>query len=462
MIELQLHSDAELLAAIATLPIETALPPSFLDTVALTAESAEKTIEALRLNVYAYERPKFEGLIPDEYRGVASAELLEGILRQYFTQVDLAAELGLKNRARRSGMEADVFLWQNASQASGDPVLWKRRVHTYLRAYVDNTLARAEADTKEYAKRQFGFINERLHAEGIENLPLAQLDGVMAAECSRLRSTYYKALGTPQDNLEQLYALCFKACAQIRGWDQLSDEPLVEVLEQEQVPLQLFEEYTGKKIKLSKKEPETVQEVIKKVKEKAERHSRRGISSFAGQLILMPRTSPYTQEVYSLQAACAQEPNSPHQTFTRADGTIVYRPFTFRENLLARVTNFDTLHDASGAERSLADRLRFFNRGLDSCTGVAYEAGTDRMKIISECAPLIAIAPDFSNSFLAVPYASLGGYELDRSQHAHSTWSEKDKVLADPYWLAAVEEDEVLLKEYAEIVFSLLLKKCYP
>src|SRR3989344_1996022 len=459
MIELQLHSDAEVLEEIAALPIENN-PQSFLDTVALTAKSAEKIIEALRLNVYAYERPKLEGLIPDEYRGVASAELLDGILREYFTKVDLAAKLGLKNRAKPSGMEADDFLWQNASQASGDPVLWKRRVHTYLRAYVDNTLARAEADTKEYAKRQFGFINERLHAEGIENLPLAQLDGVMAAECSRLRSTYYKALGTPQDNLEQLYALCFKACAQIRGWDQLSDEPLVEVLEQEQVPLQLFEEYTGKKIKLSKKnKPETVQEVIADVQKKAERHFQSGSGSFAGGLILMPQTSTYPQGVYSLQATCKNEPNSPHRTFTRADGIIVYRPFTFHENLLACVTDFDTLHDASGAKRSLADRLRFFNRTLDSCTGVAYEAGTDRMKIISPCAPLIAIAPDFSDGFLAVPYASLDGYELDRSQHAHSTQLEKDKVLADPYWLAAVEEDEVLLKKYTDIVFSLLLEK---
>ena len=459
MIELQLHSDAELLAAIATLPIETALPPSFLDTVALTAESAEKIIEALRLNVYAYERPKFEGLIPDEYRGVASAELLEGILRQYFTQVDLAAELGLKNRAKPSGMEADDFLWQNASQASGDPVLWKRLVHTYLHAYVDNTLARAEADIKEYAKRRFGSINERLHAEGIENLPLAQLDGVMAAECSRLRSTYYKVLGTPQDDLELLYKLSFQECVKARGWDQLSDEPLIEVLEQEQVPLQLFEEYTGKKIKLSKKEPETVQEVIKKVKEKAERHSRSGSGSFGGELILMPKTSSYAQGVHSLQATCKNEPNSPHRTFTRADGIIVYRPFTFRENLLARVTDFGTHHDASGAKRSLADRLRFFDHFLDSCTGAAYEAGTDMMKIISPCEPLIAIAPDFSDGFLAVSYASLDGYELDRSRHPHGSSLEKSQVIDDPYWLAAVEEDEDLLKEYADIVFSLLLKK---
>ena len=54
MTELQLRSDTELFEEIASLPIESSPLPSFLDTVALTTESAERVIEALRLNVYAY------------------------------------------------------------------------------------------------------------------------------------------------------------------------------------------------------------------------------------------------------------------------------------------------------------------------------------------------------------------------------------------------------------------------
>ncbi|MBI1968914.1 hypothetical protein HYS49_03310 [Candidatus Woesearchaeota archaeon] len=206
----------------------------------------------------------------------------------------------------------------------------------------------------------------------------------------------------------------------------------------------------------------SVAAVIVDVKKKAGRHSRGGSSflcSIDGQIILMPRTSTYANGVQALRNACAREPNSPHPTFTRADGTEIYRPLTFKEDLRARVDDFNTFHDASGAERSIDDRLRLFDCWLDSCTGTAYEAGTDRMKIIPVCEPLITIAPDFTGSFLNVLYASLEGPEIDRSKHPHSQWLEKSKLIDDPYWLAAVEEDKPLLREYADIVYAQLLEK---
>lgn len=81
------------------------------------------------------------------------------------------------------------------------------------------------------------------------------------------------------------------------------------------------------------------------------------------------------------------------------------------------------------------------------------------MKIIPACEPLITIAPDFTDSFLNVPYASLEGPEIDRSKHLHSTLLEKSQVIDDPYWLATIEEDQPLLKEYADIVYAQLLEK---
>ena len=438
-------------------------PVLFLDYVQRFAEAAEAAIRSLRL-IRHYEVPRLEELIaPGVLQEGISVDSFRNVLCEYFSTVNIAGQLPISERRKKS---ADP-LTRNASEWDGDVALWQQRVYTAERQHIDALVEQLEKEAQAWQKpveecsvRMHRLIREMYNpaAQGLLGVPF---NGLLAGAFKTFQKKLYAEAGLRhQDNPEQLYALCFKACAQIRGWDKLSDEPLVEVLEQEQVPLQLFEEYTGKKIKLSKKnKPETVQEVIADVQKKAERHFQSGSGSFAGELILMPQTSTYPQGVYSLQATCKNEPNSPHRTFTRADGIIVYRPFTFHENLLACVTDFDTLHDASGAKRSLADRLRFFNRTLDSCTGVAYEAGTDRMKIISPCAPLIAIAPDFSDGFLAVPYASLDGYELDRSQHAHSTQLEKDKVLADPYWLAAVEEDEVLLKKYTDIVFSLLLEK---
>ncbi|MDP3640454.1 MAG: hypothetical protein Q8R53_04630 [Nanoarchaeota archaeon] len=276
-----------------------------------------------------------------------------------------------------------------------------------------------------------------------------------------IRSKLYEVL-PHHDDPQQLFAISFKEGAKYRGWDKLTDEQLVEALEGEQVSALLYGELTGREIILPKKELETVAEVVAKVKKKAKRYSHGGSSdlrSIDGQIILMPERSTYALGAQALRAVCKKKPNSPHPVFTRADGTIVYRPLTFRENLLARVTDFNTLHDASGAERSLADRLRLFDRWLDSCTGAAYEAGTDMMKIIPICEPLITIPKNFSGNFLNVRYASLEGPEIDRSTHPHSNWLEKSQFIDDPYWLAAAEDDKLLLREYADIVYAQLLEK---
>ena len=181
--------------------------------------------------------------------------------------------------------------------------------------------------------------------------------------------------------------------------------------------------------------------------------------SIEGIYTLMGTTNTYALGVGALREACKKESNSPHPTFIRGDGTILYRPLTFRENILARVTDFNKKLDPSGAERSLDDRLRLFGRWLDSCTGVAYQAGTSSMKVIPTCRNLIEIESSFKEHYVAVDYASIDGMEIDRSKEKYNQPLTQEEVIVHPAWLAAVDGDKELLKEYAGIVFAQLKEK---
>ncbi len=181
--------------------------------------------------------------------------------------------------------------------------------------------------------------------------------------------------------------------------------------------------------------------------------------SHQGQYVLMDVTNTYALGVQALREACKKEPLSPHPKLLREDGGVMYRPLTFRENLYARVTDFNQEHDGVGNKRTLDDRLRFFNRRLDPCTGIAYKAGENRMKIVPVCENLIEIASLFNESFLPINYDSLGGEELDRSVGKYNVLLTRNEVIDHPAWLAAVEHDKTLLKEYADIVFAQLQEK---
>ena len=180
-----------------------------------------------------------------------------------------------------------------------------------------------------------------------------------------------------------------------------------------------------------------------------------------GQYQLMDVTSTYALGVEALREACrASESHDIHiHEFVGDKKASIYRPLTFKENILARVTDFNKKLDESGAERSLDDRLRLFGRWLDSCTGIAYQAGTSNMKIVPICQNLIEIDSSFKEHYVAVDYASIDGMEIDRSKGKYNLLLTQEEVIVHPAWLAAVEEDKELLKDYADIVFTQLKEK---
>lgn len=185
-------------------------------------------------------------------------------------------------------------------------------------------------------------------------------------------------------------------------------------------------------------------------------------SSLEGNYILMDTTSTYALGAEALRVACRDSNPHPIHTYDLIsdDKEIqIYRPLTFHENLRARVEDFNREYDESGAQRTLDDRLRLLARWLDSCTGVAYRRKTSKMKIIPVSQDLIEIDANFRDHYLAVDYTSLDGEELDRSKGKYNELLTETEVIEHPAWLAAVNGDKALLKEYAGIVFAQLKER---
>jgi len=183
-------------------------------------------------------------------------------------------------------------------------------------------------------------------------------------------------------------------------------------------------------------------------------------TEIAGNYILMPKTSTYAQGVQALRSSYEKGECPAQPLFVKPDGSNVVRPLTFRENLRARIEDYNRLENSDGSQRNMEDRLKLLTeRWLDSCTGVAYQSGTDKMKIILVCNELIEIPSGFNDPFFPVNYANIEGFELDRSEAKYGELLTKDQVLNHPAWQAAVEDDKNLLKEYCDIVFSQLMEK---
>lgn len=181
-----------------------------------------------------------------------------------------------------------------------------------------------------------------------------------------------------------------------------------------------------------------------------------GESSPAKAYELMASTPTYALGVAALQEACSADVSSPHPLIEIA-GSSVYRPLAFRENIEARVKEYNTLTNPDGSSKTEEQRLPVFNKWLDSCMGIAYQRKTTKFKLIPHCEQLITIADDFNEAFIAAPYDALHGVELDSRARSvkYNDWLTQNQVVNHPAWKAAVDDD-ALLREYAGIIFPLL------
>lgn len=172
-----------------------------------------------------------------------------------------------------------------------------------------------------------------------------------------------------------------------------------------------------------------------------------------GRYELMAQAGTYALGVEAVRSTANLNP------FIMDNGSKIYRPLTFKENIEARVNDYNTEKNPDGSIRTEEERQRFFTTWLDSCTGIAYKGIADKkkstkFKIIPECRELITIDRTINGEFLPVDYDSLQGIELDSSKGIYNVLLTKDKILNHEAWNEAVQ-DKSLLKNYADIVFSL-------
>lgn len=166
-----------------------------------------------------------------------------------------------------------------------------------------------------------------------------------------------------------------------------------------------------------------------------------------GRYILMDRADTKALGIHALREACKNASKSPHPKFVKPKGSAIYRPLTFKENIEARVNDYESNKDDD-------KRLRLFKRWIDSCTAVACKGKSTKFKIIPLSPDLVTIDKGFKKHFLSVDYDKLSGVELDRKDAVYGSWISRAQVVEHPAWLAAVEGDKHLLRTYANIVFT--------
>ena len=185
-----------------------------------------------------------------------------------------------------------------------------------------------------------------------------------------------------------------------------------------------------------------------------------GSTAFSGSYILMDQTSTYALGLKELRAACQCEGNTTHPHSIADDGSRIYRPLTFKQNIEARVKEYNTATNADGSLRTEEQKLYLCTRWLDSCMGIAYRKKSTKFTLIPQCEQLISIPDSCRDTFLSVPYRSMREMELNSTQRGvvYNGLLTQDQVINHPAWKAAVE-DEALLREYAGIIFPLLQTK---
>ena len=167
--------------------------------------------------------------------------------------------------------------------------------------------------------------------------------------------------------------------------------------------------------------------------------------------ILMPPASTYALGAEALRSALETEATA-HLCVIESE---IYRPLTCKENIKAMVENYEMTHTTDGSKRSIEERLFLITKQWkDSCTGMVYQKGTTKFKVVSQAHDLITLPSDFREPFKSIDYERSEGVELDSSKDTYNTNLTLARTVEHPGWRAAVEEDTHLLTAYANIVFA--------
>lgn len=139
----------------------------------------------------------------------------------------------------------------------------------------------------------------------------------------------------------------------------------------------------------------------------------------------------------------------PQPYVTAKSGNTIYRPLTFKEDIAARVHDFE-----SKIELSEDERAELFKKSTETCSAIAYKPGTPRIKVIRLSDDLLSLGSTFNESYVKKDFDSLDGlgFFLDKSYPGGLRGSKtKSQFLFDPLFNALLEEDKALISAYCDI-----------
>src|SRR3989338_7572377 len=408
--------------------------PTFLAQVERLATTIDDfLIPSLRLEIHpdSWSPQDFLQEIP-EMQGVdLPKEAIARIVEQYLHEANPAEEV--------TGVRLDKFsytqnsLEQNVSFFQHTADCWRDR-HYSKKNNIDRLIDSLKARIGKTARQGAEQIAQRFGLT--KYLPQPSLNGTLAHSMAKYTEELYRQTGVQGEEPIRLYQLCFHALVQAKGWDKMEDKDLLKVLDAEGIPVKEFSELTGREIKPSAEPGIEVEE------------------NNAVQI----HSSPAATSRYDLVSAPSWF--SAFQELRRKgsgktiviNGQTYVRPFTLKENLQARIEDYNILINQDGTKRTEEERKRFFNTWLDSCSGIHYLADTTRFKIIPSSNELITLIQAPREDYLAVPYAQTSGTELDSARGKYNQDLSRAEVMEHPAWLAAVEEDRVLLGEAFDVM----------
>ena len=390
-------------------------------------------IPSLRLEIHPdrWSPADFLQEIPETQGADMPKETIARIVEQYLHGANPAEAVTGVKQDRFSYTES--ALEQNISFFPHTVDCWKER-HYSKKMSIDRRVNKIKAGIEHFVAQEVNVLNTDLGLT--KYLPQPSLNGTLAHSMAQYTQELYRQTGVQGEEPVRLYQLCFQALAQAKGWDKLEDKDLLKVLDAEGIPVKEFAELTGREIKPSAEPVIEVEE------------------NNAVQI----HSSPAATSRYDLVSAPSWF--SAFQELRRKgsgktiviNGQTYVRPFTLKENLQARIEDYNILINQDGTKRTEEERKRFFDTWLDSCSGIHYLARTKKFKIVPVSNELITLAQAPTENYLSVPYAQTLGTEFDSARGNYTQNLSRAEFLEQPAWLAAVEEDRALLGEAFDVM----------
>lgn len=410
--------------------------PTFLGEVERLASAIDDyIIPSLRMEPHSdsWSPNNLKEEIPDfALQGGISKETVVEVVSRYLNETVSVVEAVTGVRNDRFSYIVDP-VEKNVSVFPHTADCWRER-HYSKKFSLDRKVETIHQELDAVAQQKVAELNASL---GLNGFPKLSLNGTLAHSLAEYRQGLYRRTGVQGEEPVLLYQLCFQALAEAKGWDKLKYKELLKVLDAEGIPVKEFTELTDREIKFP---AEPVIEVGEN------RMQIQSPSAAIGRCELVSTNSWFS--------ALEELRRQGSSKTAELNGRTHIRQFTLKENLQARIEDYNTLVNSDGTARTEGERKRFFVTWLDSCSGIHYLAQTNRFKIIPQSPQLITLAQVPAADYLSIPYAQSAGRELDSTapRAKYNCDLSRAEVLEHPAWLAAVEEDRTLLGEAFDVV----------